>query len=386
VPRIYLDFNAGAPLLPEAAKAMQRALEEPFGNASSVHWAGERSRTALRHARAALAAALGVSSDRVVFTSGATEANASVLHWVETGAPAGAGHEPGTVVTCRTEHASVLAPADRLRRLGWRVIELPVDMNGLLDPARFEAALEHPNVRLASIMWVNNETGVIQPIAELAERARSRCVPFHTDAVQALGKLPLELSALPIDFASFSAHKIGGPAGVGALYVAPQADYTPLISGGGQERGHRAGTENLLGIIGFGAACALLPLRLEQGARLREQTQWLWSGIAQRIPGALRNADPEHQIPGVLNVSFPGLSGEALVEALDLEGIAVSSGSACHAGSTEPSHVLLGMGFSRERSASALRISFGGETQPEELRSLLDVLPAVVGRAREAAA
>jgi cysteine desulfurase len=329
-------------------------------------------------ARALFAKALGVDAESVVFTSSATEANNTVLHSAARRARAGSGAE---IVTCATEHPSILEALDALPV---HAILLPVERDGRLDPARLAAAIG-PQTLLVSIMWANNETGVVQPIAELAGIAAARGVPFHTDAVQALGKRPLALGQLPVDFASFAAHKLGGPKGIGALYVRPGAELTPLLRGGGQERRQRPGTENVPGIAGFGAACAAAQAELAaRPARLAALRERLWSGIEAKIPGAHRNAAGGWTLEHTLNVSFPGASGEALVTALDLEGIAAATGAACHAGSTEPSHVLVAMGLAAEIGTSALRFSLGSATQADEIERVLDVLPAVVARVRAA--
>jgi cysteine desulfurase len=379
VPRVYLDHNATAPVRPEATLAILAALSEHWGNASSVHWAGAAARDAVERARGQLALLAGVAPEHITFTSGATEANNMVFH--------GAGEadsERDEIVTCASEHASVLEPCALLRERGLRVRMLPLERDGRLDPARFEAELG-PRTRLASVMWVNNETGVIQPIAELARVARRHAVAFHTDAAQALGKLPLALAELPVDFASFSAHKLGGPKGIGALYVASGERPRSLLRGGGQERGGRAGTLNVPGIVGFGAACQAAGADLgERAERLGRIRTWLWDELEKRIPDVQRNGSVEHGAPHTLNVSFPGAPAAVLVEALDLEGFAVAAGSACHSGSSEPSHVVLAMGLGLERARSAIRISMGATTQRCDLEALLDVLPRVVARVREA--
>jgi len=379
---VYLDYNATSPVRPEAQREISHVLSHVHGNPSSTHAFGAEARAVLAGARSKVADALGVAPDAIVFTSGATEANNMVVRQAALGAPGPETH----LVTCATEHPSVLEPVRSLAASGCRVTILPVERDGRLDADRFEAALS-PDTRLASVMWANNETGVIQPIAELARRAAAKSVPFHTDAVQALGKLPLALSRLPVTYASFSAHKLGGPKGVGALYVRQGAELAPLLCGGSQEKGRRPGTENVPGIAGFGAACAAAQAELESAharhERLRER---LWDGIRRALPDAVRNGAPEHSLAHTLNVSFTGASGEALVEALDLEGIAVATGAACHAGSTEPSHVLSAMGLPPELGASAIRFSLGPGTDDEAIARVLAVLPAVVARVRRARA
>jgi cysteine desulfurase len=376
--RIYLDHNATSPLVAEAREAAERALGECFGNPSSVHWAGAEARALVEEARGRVARLLGIDPGTVVFTSSATESNNIVLR----GAARASAREGGAIFTCATEHPSVL---ETLRDLDVRGVVLPVERDGRLDPACLERALEREPARLVSVMWANNETGVIQPIAELAAVAAARGVPFHTDAVQALGKVPLALGALPLDFASFSAHKLGGPKGSGALYARPGAPLVPLLRGGGQERGRRAGTENVPGIAGFGGACAFAARDLQARAeRLRALVRRLWEGIEAKIAEAHCHSALDTGLPHTLNVSFAGADAEALVTALDLEGIAAATGAACHSGSTEPSHVLLAMGVPPALGATAVRFSLGPHTAADEIDALLDVLPALVARVRGA--
>jgi cysteine desulfurase len=379
---VYLDYNATAPVRPEAQSAIADVLAHAPGNPSSTHGFGAAARAALARARKQVAEAVGAAPETIVFTSGATEANNTVLrHAAQAAGTAGA-----RLVTCATEHPAVLEEARALAAEGCRVAVLPVGSDGRLDPGVFEASLE-PGTVLASVMWANNETGVIQPIAQLARIAAAHGVPFHTDAVQVLGKVPLALGELPVDYASFSAHKLGGPKGVGALYVRPGARLTPLLRGGSQERGRRPGTENVPGIVGFGAACAAAQAELDAAharhARLRER---LWQGIRAAIPDAVRNGEAARTLAHTLNVSFAGASGEALVEALDLEGIAVATGAACHAGSTEPSHVLTAMGLPPQLGACAIRMSLGAGIDEAAIARVLEVLPGVVARVRRARA
>jgi cysteine desulfurase len=376
--KIYLDHNATTPLRPEAVEAMLRALGDGFGNPSSVHWAGAEARRLLAQGRAEVAEAIGVEPESVVFTSSATESNNTALR----AAALREGPGPGEIVTCATEHPSVL---EALEALPVRAVILPVEPDGRLEPRRLADAIG-PRTRLVSVMWANNETGVVQPIEALSQVAAERGVPFHTDAVQALGKCLLRLGELPVDFASFAAHKLGGPKGIGALYVRPGRDFAPLLRGGGQERRRRPGTENVPGIAGFGAACsAARRERAERMPRLAALRERLWSGIEAEIPGARRNGEARLTLEHTLNVSFPGASGEALVTALDLEGVAVATGAACHAGSTEPSHVLVAMGLPDEIGTSAVRFSLGSATQAAEIERVLELLPGLVARVRAAA-
>jgi cysteine desulfurase len=374
---IYLDHNAGAPLRPEALRALSAAHAQVFGNASSAHSFGAEARAALSRARRQVATLAGVAPETIVFTSGATESNNTVLRQVADG---------GHVVVSATEHPSLLEAVAALRARGGRVTQVPVARDGRVDAARFADALE-PGTALACVQAANHETGVLQPIAELARVAAARGVPFHTDAAQAFGKTPLALESLPIDYASLSAHKLGGPKGVGALYVRAGAALAPLLLGGTQERGRRAGTESVPAIAGFGAACEAARSELaESSPRLTRLRDSLWAGISAAISDVVRHGGPEHVLPHVLDVSFPGASGEALVEALDLEGIAVSTGSACHSGSTEPSAVLLAMGVPEALARAALRFSLGPSNDPAQIDHVLARLPDVVARVRRARA
>ena len=380
MPRIYLDYNATTPLRSEALEAMTEVLRDHFGNPSSVHWAGAEARDIIDRGRRQVAELMGVAPDGIVFMSSATEANNTVLRSAALRAPAGGDH----IVTCGTEHPSVLECLEELRERGLRTTVLPVEPDGRLDPERFRASLSDRTL-LASIMWANNETGIIQPVRELAAIAAEEGVRFHSDAVQALGKLPLSLGELPIDFASFSAHKLGGPKGIGALYAAPGSRFTPLLRGGPQEASRRAGTENVAGVAGFGAACAVAGRELADRAdRLGALRDRLWDGIAAKIPDVHVNSPRENSLPHTLNVSFSGLDGEALVEALDVEDVAVASGAACHSGSTEPSHVLLAMGVPFELGAGSVRFSLGAQTRPDEVEHVLELLPGLVERVRAA--
>ncbi len=379
--RVYLDYNATSPLRPEAFEAMTGMLGQTFGNPSSVHWAGSDARAALDSSRAEVAALAGVEPESMVFMSSATEANNTVFSAIAGRAPQH-GEE---IVTCATEHPSVIEAAESLRDLGVRVHVLAVDSDGRLDPERFRAALNDRTL-LASVMSANNETGVIQPIETLAGIAKEQGVLFHTDAVQSFGKLALDFSRLPIDYASFSAHKLGGPKGCGALYVRPGRRFTPLLRGGPQERRRRAGTENLPGIVGFGAAATAALRDLETfPTRMRVLRDRLEQGILAKVPNAERNAPNAETLPHTLNMRFDGADGEALVVALDIEEIAVASGAACASGSTEPSHVLLAMGLAPNAARSSVRFSLGFDSTEGDVDRVLTLLPDVVARIRRAA-
>jgi cysteine desulfurase len=364
--RIYLDHNATTPLRPEVADAMARALRDLWGNPSSVYAEGAAARAAVERAREQVAELAGARPEEVVFTAGASEANNAVLSGVRR-----------HLVTTTAEHPSVLEPAAALEARGVRVTRLPVDADGLVDPGALREALS-PDTDLVSILWANNETGVLQPLAELAAVARAGGVPLHVDATQALGKIPLDV---PVDFASASAHKLNGPKGTGCLIC--RRDPPVLVRGGPQERRRRGGTENVAGIVGFGAACALaraeLAARAAGAGALRDR---LWQAL-RAIPGIRRNGAPGRVLPNTLSVSIAGTEGDLLVQALDLEGVAVSSGAACHSGSVSPSHVLLAMGRSADEARATLRFSVGHGNDEAQIDAAAAQVRALVARAQE---
>ena len=380
--RIYLDHNATTPLRPEVLEAMCAALRDLPGNPSSTHAEGAAARAALEQARAQVAAAIGAAPGTILFTSGATESNntalAGCLRATET-----AGRRE--IVTSCVEHPSVSEPLSALEQRGWRVQRLPVHRDGLLDPDVFAAALG-AHTALAAILWANNETGVVQPVRRLVEIARARGVPIHLDATQCIGKLPVDVQALGVDSLAASGHKQNGPKGVGLLYVRPGAAFEPLLRGGPQERRRRGGTENLAGIVGLGVACELARREgTERAARAAALRDRLWEGIASKIPGAQRNGSTQAMLPNTLNVRLPGVAGDVLLEALDLEGVAVSAGAACHSGSVEPSRILLAMGLSEQEARSSLRFSVGHGVDEAQIERVLTLLPDLVARVRAAA-
>jgi cysteine desulfurase len=376
---IYLDHNATTPTALEVVEAMLPFFGERFGNPSSVHAAGREARAAVDEARRAVAELAGASADEVVFTSGGTESDNLALRGVMTRA---AARGRATLVISAIEHPAILRAADGLAREGVQVVTLPVDADGLVAVPDLRQALASQTVGLVSIMTANNETGSLQPIAALAAACREAEVPFHTDAVQAAGKVPLAFTKDGIDLLSLSAHKLYGPKGVGALLIRRGLRVSPTALGGKQEKGRRAGTENLPAIVGMGVAArmALAELATEP-ARLGTLKRYLWEGLA-RIPGAHLNGALEHTLPSTLNVSFEGVDGEALILGLDLEGIYVSSASACSSGSVEPSHVLTAMGRDFDLARSSVRISLGRSNDRAQMDRVLAVLPAVVGRIR----
>jgi cysteine desulfurase len=378
--RIYLDHNATTPLRPEVADEMSRVLRDVPGNPSSVHAEGAAARAELERARARVASLLGAAPEEIVFTGSATEANNTALLGVLHACADGPGH----VVASTVEHPSVEASLERLEHEGWAVTRLGVDADGLLGPAAVEAALR-PETALVTLMLANNETGVILPLTEIAERVRERGVHMHVDATQAVGKIPVDLRQLPVDLLSLSAHKFNGPKGSGCLVVRDPAFFGPLLHGGPQEGRRRGGTENVAGSVGLGVACELaeteLPRRAARYAALRDR---LWEGILAKIPRVRRNGSAAHVLPNTLNVEFEGTAGELLLQALDLEGVAVSAGAACASGSIEPSHVLAAMGRTSGQARGSLRLSLGWGVDEAQIDRVLQLLPDLVERARRA--
>ena len=357
---LYFDHAATTPLRPEALEAMLPYLGRVHGNPSSIHRFGREARAALTAARDSLAALLGCSPSELVFTSGGTESDNLALLGAAEAARERRG-ERRRVVTTAVEHHAVLNAAKELERRGFEVVRLPVDETGrvVLDAAR--DAIDG-STALVSVMYANNEVGTLQPIEEIGAIARERGALFHVDAVQAFGHLPIDLSRLPVDLMSFSAHKVNGPKGVGLLYAARGVRLRPLQFGGEQERGRRPGTENVAGAVGFAKAAELAYAELERRtAELESLRAAMLSAFARLLPeGAfVVNGHETLRLPHVLNVSFPGTRSETMLMNLDLEGIAASSGSACSAGSLRPSHVLEAMNVGSERMASAVRFSFG---------------------------
>jgi cysteine desulfurase len=376
--RIYLDHNATTPVRPEVVEAMAAALRDRFGNPSSTHAEGAAARAVLERAREQVAQLLGVAPREVWFTSGATEANNTAL----SGALAlGRGRH---VVTSTVEHPSVEEPLRAFEQAGVAVTRVPVDRDGRLDPEAVAAALRD-DTALVSVILANNETGVLQDGAKLAEAAHARGVLLHLDATQAIGKLPLDAVALGADLVSGTAHKLNGPKGAGFLIDRTRPGLPAFVQGGPQERRRRGGTENVAGCVGLGVACALAGAELEARRRhvvaLRDA---LWAGLEARVPRVRRNGSTVHVLPNTLNVEFEGLAGEVLLEALDLDGVAVSAGAACHSGSIEASPVLLAMARTPAQARGSLRFSVGPSNTAAEIERVLELLPPLVARVREA--
>lgn len=373
---IYFDHNATTPLRPEVLEAMLPFLREEYGNASSVHALGSRARQAVEEARGRVAALIGAQSAEVVFTSGGTESNNLAI----LGVASEAGRS--VIVSTPIEHASVREPVAALRGHGYTVQMLPVDPVGRVSPADVETALGQFTPSLVSIGWANNEIGTVQAIEEIGTLCRARQVLLHVDAVQAAGKIAVRTGK--VDLLSLSAHKLGGPKGVGALYIRRGVTVRPLMLGGEQERGLRGGTEHVAGIVGMGEACRLAASELGPlAAACRLLRDGLWSSLQDEVPGLQRNGPADAEcLPNTLNISFEGIRGEALVAALDLEGVAVSSGSACAAGAGEPSHVLMALGRNQKAARDGVRFSLGRNTGADEIEQVVRITGAVVQRMR----
>jgi cysteine desulfurase len=378
---LYADYNATTPVDPDVRAAMACALDGSFGNASSLHSAGQEARRLVERARAQAAALIGAQPDEILFTSGGTEAdNLAVLG----AAQASSGREG--IVTSTIEHQAVLAPCKLLRDAGRPVTFVPADADGRLQIAALADAAK-PDVALFSAMLANNETGALQPVADVVKAAASLGALVHTDAVQAAGKVPIDVRTLGVSMLSFSSHKIHGPKGAGALYVKRNSPLAPLIHGGRQERGLRPGTENVPAIVGFGKACELATARLsEDGRRLSALRDRFEAQILARISGTRINGPADARLPNTSNIAFAGLDGEAITINLDMLGMAASNGAACSAVDHAPSHVLLAMGQSESVARSAVRFSFGRDNSDEDIDRAVALVVEVVGLLRKARA
>jgi cysteine desulfurase len=375
--RIYLDNSATTRVDDAVIAAMLPFFRERFGNASSTHTFGQEARAAVEQSRREVAALIGADMRDGVFTSGGTEADNSALWGVFR-----SGYRPGRhIVTSAIEHPAVLATCKALEAEGAEVTRVRPRSDGRVDPADVAAMLRDDTL-LVSIMHANNETGVIQPIREIATLARERGIVFHTDAVQSVGKIPVAVGELGADLLSLSGHKFHAPKGVGALYLRRSLKFVPYLTGGSHERKRRAGTENVPGIVALGAAARLARERLpEMASRVRALRDALETQLLKRVPGARVNGTAD-RLPHILNMSFDGLEGEAGVIAMDLEGVAVSTGSACSSGSLEPSHVLMAMGLRSDAVQSSLRFSLCYYSAVDEINRTVEILARVAGRLR----
>ncbi|HLC41313.1 MAG TPA: cysteine desulfurase NifS [Methylomirabilota bacterium] len=372
--RVYLDHNASTPVHPEVVRAMLPYFEERFGNPSSIHGFGRDAREGLDTAREQIVQFLRVGKEEVVFTSGGTESDNLAIKGVANAR--GTGH----IVTSAIEHHAVLRSCQSLETQGFAVTYLPVDDYGMVNPDDLRQALR-PDTILVTIMHANSEVGTIQPIDAIGRIAREHGIPFHTDAVQTFGKIPIDVHALDIDLLSFSSHKIYGPKGVAGLYIKKGTKMVAVQHGGEHERRRRAGTENVPGVVGFGKAVEIrqreMTAEAERVIRLRDR---LWEGIQAKIPEVRLNGHPTQRLPGTVNVCFRHVESESIVLALDLKGIGVSAGSACTSGNVEPSHVLVAMGVPLDWAIGAVRFSLGRATSAEDVDYVLEVLPPIVSR------
>jgi cysteine desulfurase len=381
--RIYLDHNATTPVDPAAADAMMRALQDLFGNASSVHYYGQQAKAAIDDARSAVAALVGAEPSEIIFTSGGTEAdNFAIRGAAEALELTGRRH----LITSGIEHEAVLNTFKALAKRGWRTTVLPLDATGIVSPDRLREAITD-DTALVSIMHANNEIGTIQPIAEMAAIAHLHGALFHTDAVQSAGKIPVNVRALGVDLLSVSAHKFYGPKGIGALWAKRGVRLSPFLSGGKQERNRRAGTENVPGAIGMGVAASRATHKMDaEGARLSALRDRLEHGILSSVPNTEVNGLREARVPNTTNISFDRIEAESLLIALDLEGIAVSTGSACSSGTLEPSHVLKAMNLSSHRAQNSIRFSLGASNTEQQIDRVIEILPRIVTKLRSLSA
>ena len=376
--RIYLDYAATTPTHPEVARAMLPYFSDVFGNPSAIYCYGQEARSALEQARAQVAGLIGARSEEIIFTSGGTEADNLALIGVAYAHKNRGNH----IITTAIEHHAIIEAARFLEKRGFEVTYLGVDGQGLVDPDDVRRAITDRTI-LISVMQANNEIGTIQPLAEIGGIAREAGICFHSDAVQAVGHIPVDVGELGVDLLSMSAHKFYGPKGVGALYLRKGTRLEPLMYGGGQERDRRSGTENTPGIIGLGRAVELARQEMAQEAgqltRLRDR---LIQGTLQRISHSRLNGHPKKRLPNNVNISFDFVEGESLVLNLDLKGICASTGSACSSSSLEPSHVLLALGLPRPQAHGSLRFTLGKWTTEADIDRVLEVLPPIVARLR----
>ena len=376
---IYMDHSATTYVRKEVVEAMAPYHSEHFGNPSSIYSIARESKTAIDAARAQVAKTLGADPDEIYFTSGGSESD----NWAIKGVAFANRKKGNHIITSSIEHHAVLHTCGYLEKEGFIVTYLPVDQYGLVDPAELEKAITDRTI-LISVMYANNEIGTIEPITELGAIARKHKIPFHTDAVQAVGNIPIDVQAQNIDMLSLSAHKFYGPKGVGVLYIKKGIKIDNLIHGGGQERKRRAGTENIAGIVGLGRAIELATADIGgHNKKIRALRDRLMKGILERIPNSRLNGHPEKRLPGNINISFEFIEGESMLLWLDDEGICASTGSACTSGSLEPSHVLLATGLPVEISHGSLRLTLGDVNTDADVDFVLEVLPKVVSRLRE---
>lgn len=374
----YFDHAATTQIKPEVLEAMMPFLTNSYGNPSSVYALGRESRSAIEQARLAVAKALNASTKEIYFTGSGTESD----NWAIRGVAYANQNRGKHIVTSAIEHHAVLHTCQYLEKQGFEVTYLPVDSNGLVSVESVRTAIRTDTI-LISIMYANNEIGTIQPIKEIGEIAKEKNIYFHTDAVQAVGNIPIDVNELNVDLLSLSSHKFNGPKGVGALYVRDGVIIDNLIHGGGQERKKRSGTENVAGIVGLGKAITLATEDIEEKNRkLIELRDTTIKELMEKIPYTRLNGDPKKRLPGNVNLSFEYIEGESMLLLLDMKGISASSGSACTSGSLDPSHVLLAIGLPHEIAHGSLRVTFGEENTMEDIQYLVEVLPPIVEKLR----
>lgn len=377
--RVYLDNSATTRVAPEVLEAMMPYFSEEYGNASSIHTFGQRARAAVEEARGKVADLLNADPKEIVFTSGGTESDNTAIRGVLEHPKAKGKH----VITTNIEHHAVIELCKELEKYGYKVTYVPVDSDGLVDPKAIEDAIT-PETALISVMHANNEIGTIQPIAEIAEIARRHNVLLHTDAVQSIGKIKVDVKELGVDLLSMSGHKIHAPKGIGVLYIKKGTKLRPLLVGGPHERSRRAGTENVAAIVGLGRACELAAdhIGTMQG-RVRALRDKLENGILSGVPNTVLNGHKERRVPNITNISFEFVEGEGMTISLDLKGVAVSTGSACSSGALEASHVITALKRAPELAQGSIRFSLSRYTTEEEIDYTLKVVPEVVERLRE---
>ncbi len=376
--KIYFDHNATTPVLNEVFEAMVPYLKDQWGNPSSIHWAGRGTKKPMEDAREQVCKLLNCAPLELIFTSSGTEGDNHAIKGIAYAKKALGNH----IITTKVEHPAVLNTCKYLQKEGFDVTFLDVDSDGMIDLEALKAAIT-PKTILITVMYANNETGVLFPIKEIGDIAKERGVTFHTDAVQAAGKVPIDTQKLNVDLLTISGHKLYGPKGMGALYAKRGVRLVPLIHGGHHERNRRGGTENVAGIIGMGKAAEValkdMDREIEHLKTLRDRLE---KGMAERVPHIKVNGHPEKRLPNTSNISFEFVEGESLLLSLDMKGIAASSGSACTSGSLEPSHVLLALGLSHEMSHGSVRFSLGKSNTVGEIDYLLEIMPPIVERMR----
>lgn len=375
---VYLDNAATTKLKKEVLEEMMPYLTDMYGNASSIYHIGRESRKAIDYSRDRVAKALNAKTSEIFFTSGGTEAD----NWAIKGVAFANEKKGKHIITTNIEHHAVLHTCEYLEKYGFEITYLPVKKNGIIDIKDFKKALREDTI-LVSIMFANNEIGTIQPIKEIGQITKERGIYFHTDAVQAIGNIPIDVEDLNVDLLSLSGHKFNGPKGVGVLYIKKGVNILPIIHGGGQERNKRAGTENVAGIVGIGKAIELATKDIEKkNKKLSELRDMTIKGLIEKIPDTILNGDPVKRLPGNVNVCFKYIEGESILLMLDMKGICASSGSACTSGSLDPSHVLLAIGLPHEIAHGSLRLTFSAENSKEDVEYLLETIPPIIERLR----